>query len=48
MESITKFFKEEKAPFFRRRQENGKMDGRREEAVAIAREMNKDGISFSF
>ncbi len=40
MESVTKFFKEEKDPFFRK----GEAKGRKEEAVAIAREMKKDGI----
>jgi len=40
MESITKFFKEEKDPFFRK----GEAKGRKEEAIAIAGEMKKDGI----
>lgn len=44
MESITKFFKEEKDPFFRRGEAKGKMEGRKEEAVAIATAMKKDGI----
>jgi len=40
MESITKFFKEEKDPFFRR----GDAKGRKENAIAIAGEMKKEGI----
>ncbi|HEY5326134.1 MAG TPA: hypothetical protein VIJ27_03980 [Mucilaginibacter sp.] len=44
MESITKFFKEEKDPFFQRGEAKGKVEGRKEEAIAIAGEMKKDGI----
>ncbi len=40
MESITKFFKEEKDPFFRR----GEAKGSLERAIAIATAMKKDGI----
>jgi hypothetical protein len=40
MESITKFFKEENDPFFRR----GEAKGSQNKAVTIAREMKKDGI----
>lgn len=54
MESITKFFKIEKDPFFRqgeargeaRGEEKGKIVGRKEEALAIGGEMKKDGIPF--
>ena len=44
MESITKFFKEEKDPFFRRGEAKGKTEGRKEVAIAIAGEMKKEGI----
>jgi predicted transposase YdaD len=40
MESITKFFKVEKDPFFRQ----GEAKGRKEEALVIAGEMRKEGI----
>jgi len=40
METITKFFKEEKDPLFRR----GEAKGELKERTAIAREMKKDGI----
>ncbi len=40
MESKTKFFKEEKDPFFRK----GEAKGRKEEAITIAGEMKRDGI----
>ena len=42
MESITKFFKEENDPFYRR----GEAKGSQNKAIAIAREMKKDGIFF--
>jgi len=41
MESITKFFKIENDPFFQR----GEAKGRKENAIAVAIEMKKDGIS---
>lgn len=52
MESITKFFKEEKDPFFKRGEAKGKiegklegkLEGKKEEAIAIAFEMKRDGI----
>jgi len=40
MESITKFFKEEKDPFFRRGEAKGEAKGRKE----VALEMKKEGI----
>jgi predicted transposase/invertase (TIGR01784 family) len=48
MESITKFFKEEKDPFFQRGEAKGEARGeargRKEEAIAIAVEMKKEGF----
>jgi predicted transposase/invertase (TIGR01784 family) len=49
MESITKFFKEERDPFFQRGEAKGKLEGKlegkREEAITIATEMKKEGIT---
>ncbi|EOR95609.1 hypothetical protein ADIARSV_1215 [Arcticibacter svalbardensis MN12-7] len=40
METITKFFKEERDPLFRR----GEVKGRQEEAISIATKMKNEGI----
>jgi len=45
METITKFFKEEKDPLFRRGEAKGEAKGELKERTAIAREMKRDGIS---
>ncbi|QNL49778.1 Rpn family recombination-promoting nuclease/putative transposase [Olivibacter sp. SDN3] len=44
METITKFFKEEKDPLFRRGEAKGEAKGELKERTTIAREMKKDGI----
>jgi predicted transposase YdaD len=46
MESITKFFKEEKDPLFQRGETKGEARGRQDEAISIAIEMKKEGIPF--
>jgi predicted transposase YdaD len=44
MESITKFFKEERDPFFRRGEAIGEARGELNKAIAIATEMKREGI----
>lgn len=47
MESITKYFKEERDPLYRRGEAKGKAEGKAAEAKAIAIEMKKDGMPIS-
>ena len=44
MESVTKFFKEEKDPFFRKGEARGKAKGEARSRREIAGEMKKEGI----
>jgi len=47
MESITKYFKKERDPLFRKGKAKGIAEGKAEEAKAIAIEMKKDTMTIS-
>jgi hypothetical protein len=48
METVTKFFKEEKDPLYKRGEAKGKEEGEHIKAVAIAKELKNEGLANDF